>query len=122
MRPEEFRLRDIILACRSANDFVSELTHEQFDVSDLHQSAILYKLMVIGEASTHISERTKSRYSGVDWQSIKGFRNMIAHEYFSLDKDVIWDSANRNVVVLFQQVRRILQIEYPDFPLPEEWK
>ena len=117
MRPEEFYLRDIILACEAANRFVSDITQEFFESSDLYRSAVLFKLMIVGEASSRISKPLKSRYPDVDWQSISGFRNIIAHEYFSLDLDVVWETARAESLILVQQVGSILRSEYPDFPL-----
>ena len=93
MRPEEFYLRDIILACKSANGFVDDISREFFDESDLYQSAVLFKLMIVGEAASNISLDIRNRYTDVDWQSLKGFRNIIAHEYFPLNQDIVWDSA-----------------------------
>lgn len=115
MRPEEFFLRDILIACERANRFVKDISWEFFETSDLHQSAVQYQLIVIGEAVTKVSRGTKSRYTIIDWQSIAGFRHIIVHEYFALDIDIIWDSANNDVVVLFEQIKAILSTEYPDF-------
>lgn len=122
MRPEEFYLRDIILACKSANGFVADISREFFYESDLYQSAVLFKLMIVGEAASNISSNIRNRYTDVDWQSLKGFRNIITHEYFSLNQDIVWDSANNDALVLIEQVQNILSIEYPEFPLPSEWK
>lgn len=84
MRPEEFYLRDILFACTQANLYVSEISKEDFENSKLFQSAVLFNLMIIGEAASRISHRLKSRHTQVDWQSLKGFRNIITHEYFFL--------------------------------------
>ena len=122
MRPEEFYLRDIILACKSAIDFVGSISREFFNASDLYQSAVLFKLMIIGEAASQISPHLKSRHTHVDWQSLKGFRNIIAHEYFSLNQDIVWNSATDDAVILIPQIIDILSTEVPEFPLPSEWK
>lgn len=117
MRPEEFYLRDIIFACRQANLYVSEITEEDFEKSKLYQSAVLFNLMIIGEAASRISHGLKSRQHQVDWQSLKGFRNVITHEYFSLSLEIVWDTARQDSLVLIEQIEAILRIEYPDFPL-----
>lgn len=119
MRPEEFFLRDILFACERANRFVKDISWEFFETSDLYQSAVQYQLMVIGEAVTKVSRRTKSRHADIDWQSIAGFRHILVHEYFALDIDIIWDSANNDVVMLCEAIKALLSTEYPDFPLPD---
>ncbi len=118
MRPEEFYLRDIILACTHANSFVGGISREFFDGSDLYQSAVLFKLMTIGEAAANISLEIRNRYTEVDWQSLKGFRNIIAHEYFSLNLDIVWDSANNDTMILIEQIQNILRSEYPEISVP----
>ena len=118
MRPEEFFLRDILIACERANRFVRDITWDFFETSDLYQSAVTYQLMVIGEAVTTIDRGTKSRHGQIDWQSISSFRHIIVHEYFALDLEIIWGSANKEVVDLSRQIKSLMAVEYPDFGLP----
>ena len=122
MRPEEFFLRDIVIACRNANRFAGELNREEFEKSDLYQSAIQYNLFIIGEAAFRISRDLRSRHKNLDGRSLKDFRNVLAHDYFALDTDVIWDSATKSVLNISAQVIEILAIEFPDFPVPEDAK
>ena len=122
MRSEEFFLRDVVIACKNANRFAAEIDREEFETSDLYQAAIQYNLLIIGEAVSHISRGLKSRHRQVDWRSLKDFRNVLAHDYFALDKDVVWDSSTRNVVTISAQIMEILGIEFPDFPVPENAK
>src|SRR6266478_2778582 len=122
MRPEEFYLRDIVIACRNANRFAAEIDREEFEKSDLHQAAIQYNLLIIGEAASKISRDLKSRYPNVDWNSLKDFRNVLAHDYFALDTDVVWDSAIGNALTISAQIKEIISIEFPDFPVSEDAK
>ena len=122
MRPDEFFLRDIVIACRNANKFAGEVGRDGFERSDLYQSAIQYNLLVIGEAASKISRGLRSRYKNVDWRSLKDFRNVLAHDYFALDTDVIWDSATKSVIDISAQVTEILSSEFPDFPVPKDGK
>jgi len=116
MRAEEFYLRDIIIACKTANKFAGDINWETFVRSRLYQSAIQFNLMIIGEASSKISRGLRSRHPEVDWQTIKDFRNILAHEYFSLDLEIVWSAAVTRTLPLAGQVHNILSIEYPEFP------
>ena len=122
MRPEEFYLRDIVIACRNAHRFAAAIDRKEFEKSDLHQAAIQYNLLIIGEAASKISRGLRSRHKNVDWKSLKDFRNVLAHDYFALDTDVIWDSAVKSVLDIWAQVIEVLKIEFPDFPVPEDAK
>lgn len=119
MRADELYLRDILVACKSCSEFASEITWETFSQSRLHQSAIQYNLMIIGEAASKISRGMRSRHPEIDWPTLKGFRNILAHEYFALDLEIVWDSATNRTQGLSKQVFSILRMESPDFQLPE---
>ena len=75
MRPEEFYLRDIVIACRNAHRFAAAIDRKEFEKSDLHHAAIQYNLLIIGEAASKISRGLRSRHKNVDWKSLKDFRN-----------------------------------------------
>ncbi|MBP6002856.1 MAG: DUF86 domain-containing protein [Pyrinomonadaceae bacterium] len=120
MRPEKLYLRDIISACKQANLYVCDIERTDFEKSSLHQSAVLFNLMIIGEAASKITPELKGRHPEVDWQSLKGFRNIITHAYFSLNLDIVWDSANRESLELIDQIEAIVRLEYPDLPLTTE--
>lgn len=51
--------------------------------------AVLYNLVVIGEAAAKLSEETRESATEIPWPRIVGLRNLIAHEYFRVDLEVI---------------------------------
>ena len=120
MRPEEFYLRDILYACKNAKNFAREIDRSIFETSLLYQAAIQFCLMIIGEAAGSVSRGLKSRHPKVEWRSLTEFRNVLAHDYFALDLDVVWDSAVNNAVIISGQIREILHSEFPDFAVPED--
>jgi uncharacterized protein with HEPN domain len=50
----------------------------------------------------------RARYTQVEWRKIAGLRDVIAHEYFGIDEDILWDIIENQVPVLLKDVRRIL--------------
>lgn len=115
MRSEEYYRRDIIFANRRVTTFVRDITKDYFDTSDLYQSAVLFQLMIVGEAVSRISRALKSKHPEIDWFSISGFRHIIVHEYFSLNLEIVWHAANADAPELANQISDILRQEYPDF-------
>ena len=71
------------------------------------QSGLLHQLYVIGEAARRISAELKDRNPAIPWKSIYGFRNHIAHEYFSLDLDIVWQTVTSDVPMLESQVHEL---------------
>jgi uncharacterized protein with HEPN domain len=57
----------------------------------------------------------KGKYPNVDWQSISGFRNFVAHEYFSLNLEIVWHAATVDSEQLIEDVSVIIRVEFPDF-------
>jgi len=51
--------------------------------------AVLYNLVVIGEAAAQISDATRARAPEIPWTKVVGLRNLIAHEYFRIDLEII---------------------------------
>jgi uncharacterized protein with HEPN domain len=83
-RREALRLRDIREAISTIRGHIAGGTFDR-KTSD----AVLYNLVVIGEAAAQISDDTRLRASEIPWTNVVGLRNLIAHEYFRIDLDVI---------------------------------
>jgi uncharacterized protein with HEPN domain len=83
-RREELRLGDIREAIATIRAHIAVGTFDR-RTSD----AILYNLVVIGEAAAQISEETREGTPEIPWTKIVGLRNLIAHEYFRIDLEVI---------------------------------
>lgn len=83
-RREVLRLRDIRDAIATIRDHIAAGSFDR-KTSD----AVLYNLVVIGEAAAQISDETRARAPEIPWTKVVGLRNLIAHEYFRIDLEVI---------------------------------
>ena len=81
---------------------------------DILQSAVLFKLITIGEAARAVSAGVRERHAGVEWRDAIAFRNFAVHEYFAIEWDRIWSIARRSVPAFARDVRAVLQHEFPD--------
>ena len=70
--------------------------------------AILYRLIVIGEAVRALSQSEKERVPDFPWSDIVGMRDVLTHEYFRTDKQVVLDVVERDLPELENAVRRLL--------------
>jgi uncharacterized protein with HEPN domain len=68
-------------------------------------------LEIIGEAAKNVSDAIRLKYPGIEWRKIAGLRDVIAHEYFGIDNDILWDVIQNKVESLQIEVRRIMQSE-----------
>jgi uncharacterized protein with HEPN domain len=90
MRDDRSRLRDLVQAAELVALFVAGRSRDDFDADLQMQSAVLHQLYVIGEAASKVSSELQEEHASVPWKAVRGFRNYIAHEYFSLDLDIAW--------------------------------
>ncbi len=114
MRRDQLYLQDILEATEAVARFIAGFEADDFLKDEVHQSAVLQKFTIIGEAVANLSEDLRTRYPDVEWQKIKGLRNIIVHHYFSLDFETIWITAKRDVPLLQQQIQVILNEEFSD--------
>ena len=65
--------------------------------------------IVIGEMATKLSEKFISETGDeIEWFKIKGFRNIIAHNYFGIDAEDVWQIINKNLPSLQETLKRIV--------------
>jgi uncharacterized protein with HEPN domain len=68
------------------------LTREGFLKDPDIQDATAYRLLAIGEAAKGLDNDLKSRYPHIPWRQILGMRNILAHEYFTRESEIIWET------------------------------
>ena len=116
MRREELYLSDIIEAADAIREFLATVGRTAFLGSNLIQSAVLQKLIVIGEAAAKLSNEFRERHLEVEWSDIVAFRNIAVHVYFSVDWSIVWVTASADVPVLRKIVAEILLSDYVSTP------
>ena len=107
-RDESLYLSDIQEACEKVLRFTKGMTYKDFVHDDLHFDAVLRNLEIIGEAVKNISEETRQKYSKIKWRKIAGFRDIVAHEYFGIDDETVWDIVENEVPALLAIVKTML--------------
>jgi len=74
----------------------------------LHFDAVLRNLEIIGEAVKNISEGTRQKYPKIKWRKMAGFRDIVAHEYFGIDDETVWDIIENEIPALLETVKIML--------------
>ncbi len=114
MRPEKLYLTDIVEAAQSIARFVQGKSFDEFERNEMMTSAVLQKLMVIGEAAARLPKEFTNRFPEIPWVDIIAFRNIAVHEYFAIRWDIVWIAATEEVPALKEQIEQILREEFAD--------
>jgi uncharacterized protein with HEPN domain len=72
---------------------------------------VIREFEVIGEAVGKLPENLKGRRPDVEWQDIKDFRNLLTHEYFGVDLEIVWKIIEEDLPVLMDATREIMRTE-----------
>ncbi|MBI2176846.1 MAG: DUF86 domain-containing protein [Candidatus Tectomicrobia bacterium] len=107
MRDDRLRLLDILdaierIEAQAARGKEAILRDEFLQVWMIHH------LQIVGEASAGLSQELRAQYPQAPWSEAISMRNVLVHEYFGIDLEVIWDTVSRNLPKLKQEVERIL--------------
>jgi len=84
-------LEDIQNSCSKVLKFTAGLSFEQFQQTDVVYDAVLLNLQIIGEAAKNIPEEVRHKFPQTEWRKITGFRDIVAHQYFSISDSIVWD-------------------------------
>lgn len=97
-------------AARQACSYADGLSREDFLLDKRTQQAIILNLLILGEAATKALKDNSAfldGHPGVPWRSIKGMRNRVAHGYFSIDLDVVWETVQTALPELLERLPAI---------------
>lgn len=69
--------------------------------------ACIKQLEIIGEAANNITDELKSVMLVINWREIVGLRNILIHEYFGVDKQIIWEIINNDLPILKNHLNKL---------------
>jgi len=71
--------------------------------------AALMNFIILGESVSRLSAATIENYPDIDFPRIKAFRNLIAHDYFGVNADIVWQIIQYEVPLLSDEIRKLLE-------------
>jgi uncharacterized protein with HEPN domain len=80
---------------------------DSFNEDDKAFDAVMMNFIVIGEMVSRISSNTKEANPQIDWNRIKGFRNLVAHDYFGIDAEEVWQIIVNDLPILKKEIDKI---------------
>ncbi len=99
-RSDRLFLYDILECCDRVEEYVNGATEAGFRSSRMLQDALVRNIEVIGEAVKNPSAELKAEHPEIAWSQIARMRDKIAHHYFRINPDVVWETATGDVANL----------------------
>jgi uncharacterized protein with HEPN domain len=106
-RDERLYLDDMLEALQKIIEYGQALDFETFATHRMAYDAILRNLEILGEAAKNVSPETRERYPDIEWRKIAGLRDILAHAYFGLMDETLWDVVTRKAPSLLLRLQTI---------------
>ncbi len=103
----ELYLDDILNSIAKIERYTANLTQETFVADERTFDAVAHNLLIIGEAVKNIPEPTRQQYPQIEWRKIAGLRDILAHTYFAIDDEIIWDIVQTKLSNLHESIVKI---------------
>ena len=101
-------IEDILKAIDKIERYCSKIkSFEEFIAQEMVVDAVLRNLEVIGEAAANIPEDIRQKHPEIPWKRVVGLRNIIIHEYFGVDLEIIWTIINTQLLELKKVLNKI---------------
>lgn len=110
-RSERVLLEEIHDSLDQIREYTDETSERNFRDDQLLQDAVLYRILVIGEAVKGLSDDLRQQHSAIEWTAIAGMRDILVHEYFRVDLGLAWEVVQDDLPELRRQLLRILEEE-----------
>ena len=104
----QFRLQDIQEALERIEQYIAGVDLTQWHLDTKTVDAVIRNLEIIGEATAHLPDDIVLQNKDIPWEKMRGMRNLLAHEYFGVDIDIIWQTAIRDLPELKIQIKKML--------------
>ncbi len=108
MRDDREKLLDIKIAIERIDKYAVQ-GRQSFEQNELIQTWFIQHLQIIGEASRVLSTNIREQNPQVPWSQIIGMRNILTHNYFEIDLEIVWSVVERELPNLKSQIEIILQ-------------
>ncbi len=89
---DRVRLGHMLEAGQEALTFAEGKTRADLESNRMLAHALVECLRIVGEAARQVSSETRQQYPAIPWRDIIGMRNLLVHEYFRIDHDIVWQT------------------------------
>jgi uncharacterized protein with HEPN domain len=106
-RKNRLYLNDIFDSIKKIEEYVKDLSFDDFSGVSVIVDAVVRNFEIIGEASKNLSAALKNEHPRVPWKEMAGMRDKMIHEYFGVDLGIIWKTIKQRLPELRTMLEEI---------------
>lgn len=106
-RNTELYLEDIKTAIKTIGKYTRGLSFADFSRDPKTVDAVVRNLEIIGEAAQNLPKEFKGKHRNIPWRKAVGMRNKIIHEYFGVDREILWQTISEDIPKFQNQIKKI---------------
>lgn len=103
------RIDDILGCARNIRDYTEGMSFDAFLEDPKTIRAVAYEFTTMGEATRAVPLEIQKQYAEVPWGKMQGIRNVLVHEYFRLDEEILWEASQEDIPPLIAALEKIIQ-------------
>jgi len=107
-RDWRFRVADILAAVEAIGRYTTDMTYEEFVADQRTADAVVRNLMTMGESIRWIPEPILDAHPEVPWRIMRAVRNVVVHEYFGIDAQILWETVRGDLPPLVPRLEAVL--------------
>ena len=107
-RSDKLLLEDIMEAIENINLYTTDFSQEQFLSDQKTKDAVVRNFEIIGEAANKLSENFSKKSLSIDWKGVIGLRNVLIHDYFGIDYNIVWNIIKNFLPDLENKLKNII--------------
>jgi uncharacterized protein with HEPN domain len=108
-RDYKLYLSDILESLARIQEYTKGMTYEEFEQSKITIDAVIRNLEVIGEAAGKLPPEIKKKSPDIEWRKISAMRNVLTHEYFGVNTQIVWDVIQNKIGLLERFCKNLIE-------------
>jgi uncharacterized protein with HEPN domain len=106
--PDHVFLTDILVAAKHVQNFTQGLTGDDLASDVKLRSAVIYQLLLMGEATKQVSEQFRAAHPTIPWTAMAGMRDVLIHKYWGTDPKLVWNAVSESIPSLIAQIEPLI--------------
>lgn len=102
-------LTDILDSITLILKYAENIDKNQFESNEMLQDAVFRRFEIIGESSKKIPKNIRDKYNEIPWRQMSDLRNILIHEYFGVNLDMVWNIIEKELSNLAFNIKKIIE-------------